>query len=277
MSGNGLAASARRKLAAIVVFCGTSALAVLIDVAPGLGADVGGGLALVPVLALCGIALAGIRVTWGRVVIALTAGVVVVASLAFIDWLGPADGRTHLGHFVQQVIDGDAGGVIWRKAGYVLRSFTILPATWFTLLVLGFLIYQLVAFRREPPEGAWRVLLIDRTFRIALVGSLGVLLLGGALNDYGLRVATIGLLLLVPLVLLYGFSSGSGFAKLHDRRRPHLHLARNRKCRTDPSSPQSTPHRPKLPRPMLLSPPVRARNAMVKGRRDFDDTKILAQ
>ena len=65
-----------RKLAAIAVFCGTSALAVLVDVSPGLGADVGGGLALVPVLALCGIALAGIRVTWGRVVIAFTAGVV---------------------------------------------------------------------------------------------------------------------------------------------------------------------------------------------------------
>ena len=113
------------------------------------------------------------------------------------------------------MIDGDAGGVILRKAGYVLGSFTLLPATWFTLLVLAFLIYQLVAFRRQPPEGAWRDLLSDRPFRIALVGSLGVLLLGGALNDYGLRVATIGLLLLVPLVLLYGFSSGCGFKKLY--------------------------------------------------------------
>ncbi len=204
-----------RKWAAIGVFSCVSVVAVFIDVAPGFGADVGGGLALVPVLTLCGLALFGLKVTWGRVVIAFVAGVVIVAALAFIDWLGPADSRTHLGRFVQEVIDGDAGGVILRKAGYVVRSVTLYPATWFTIFVLAFLIYQLVAFRRQPPQGAWQDLLVDRPFRISLVGSLGVLLLGGAVNDYGLQVATIGLLLLVPLALLYGFSSGSGFKKLY--------------------------------------------------------------
>jgi hypothetical protein len=204
-----------RRRAAISSFAAISSVAVFVDAAPGLGADVGGGLALVPVLALCGVALMGARVTWVRVLIAFGAGAAVVASLAFVDWLRPADSRTHLGNFVEDMLNGDAGGVIVRKLGYVVRSVDLWPDTWLTLAVLAFLGHQLVAAHRRPPTGTWRDLLSQRVFRIALTGSVAVLLLSGVLNDYGLQVATIGLLLLLPLMLLAGYSRSAGFGALY--------------------------------------------------------------
>src|SRR5699024_11773696 len=47
-------------------------------------------------------------------------GVIVLAglasvALAFVDWLGPPEDRTHLGRFFQTVLDGGLWEVIWRK------------------------------------------------------------------------------------------------------------------------------------------------------------------
>jgi hypothetical protein len=211
----GLLLSRGRRRAAAVAFTAVSLLAVVVDTAPALGADVGGGLALVPVLVLCGLALMGARVTVGRVVLAFVLGVAAVAALGLVDWLRPPESRTHLGKFVQDVLDGTATPIIARKAGYVLGSVDLWPATWLTFAALGFIAYQLVAVRRTPPEGVWRDLLADRPVMLALAGSTGVLVLSGLLNDYGIQVVTIGLLLLVPLTLLSGYSSTAGFTRLY--------------------------------------------------------------
>jgi hypothetical protein len=50
--------------------------------------------------------------------------VVAVAVLATLDWLRPADQRSHLGRFVQQLPDGEAGDVVVRKADAMLHSLT---------------------------------------------------------------------------------------------------------------------------------------------------------
>ena len=42
-------------------------------------------------------------------------------GIAFLDWLRPAESRTHLGKFVQQVLDGDGLGVVGDKLGANLK------------------------------------------------------------------------------------------------------------------------------------------------------------
>ncbi len=99
-------------------------VALLVDLLPGLGADVGGGLVLLPAAAMVVLAVGGIRVTWTRAGLIGVAGVLLVAGIGVLDWLRPPDQRSHLGRFVQSVIDGTAWETISRKAGYAAATVT---------------------------------------------------------------------------------------------------------------------------------------------------------
>src|SRR6185312_5179474 len=88
----------RRVTAAVAMLLG--AVVVGVDGAPQLGRDLGGTLAAVPALLLLAMLLIGARVSAARIAGILGAAVVVVGALAVLDWLRPADQRTHLGRFV---------------------------------------------------------------------------------------------------------------------------------------------------------------------------------
>jgi len=173
----------------------------LVDGVPGLGSDVGGPPALVPAFGLLALRVAGVRVTWrrGGAIVLLTAGV--LAAVSMLDWLRPAAERTHLGRFVQAVLDGGAGDVVLRKLG---QNGAQLVSSLLTLLV--------------PPAAVvlaavlWRP---DRWYAPALrtaydrepllrpgVGAIGVLLLlGFALNDSGVSIPPAALLVLAPALV----------------------------------------------------------------------------
>jgi hypothetical protein len=177
------------------------AAATVIDVAPNLGCDFGGPPALVPAFGLLALWVAGIRVTWRRLtaIAGLTVGVLV--SVVVLDWLRPAERRTHLGRFLQSVLDGEGGPIVQRKAeqnlGLLLSSPLTMaipaaavlatallwhPARWrFTALQL--------AYDRQPllPAG---------------LAALGILLLLGFLaNDTGTSIPPGGLMILAPLLV----------------------------------------------------------------------------
>ncbi|MDO8145737.1 hypothetical protein [Isoptericola sp. 178] len=175
-------------------------VALVVTVWPTFGVDVGGGLVLVPVFAVVVLAVLGARLTWRRLALAGGAGVLLVAVIGVLDWLRPPAERSHLGAFVQSVVDGTAFETVWRKAGYAVGSLDGGPPAWLSLAVLLGVVAALWAGPRFPAgwlrraEDSWPLL---RPVLVALLIA-GV---GGALaNDYGIRVVTIMLFPAVPLI-----------------------------------------------------------------------------
>lgn len=195
----------RRVLATLAVAV-VGVIAMAIVVWPTLGADLGGGLVLVPAFVVVGMAASGLRLTFWRFLWVGAAGVGVVALVGILDWLRPPESRSHLGRFVGQVIDGEAVSTVLRKALYALNSITGGPAVWATVLVLvlvGLALYGPAAWRRRlTPD--WFVRAQERWefLRPALVAMWVMAVLGSLVNDFGLRIAMIALIPAVPLLTL---------------------------------------------------------------------------
>lgn len=163
----------------LITAAGIALVSVIVNAAPALGADLGGPLALIPA-ALVAIAAVGrwrVRVrTWAALAIG-TVGV--VALIAIVDHQRPAASRTHLGAFVQQVLDGQGGTVIARKASSAfLTAFTNplgLSALIAALIVAALLVWT------------WR----DSGFSVPRwTGALAVLaVIGSLVNDSGIAIA----------------------------------------------------------------------------------------
>ncbi|WP_460885846.1 hypothetical protein [Promicromonospora xylanilytica] len=195
----------RRVLAAIAV-TGVGVIAMAIVVWPTLGADLGGGLVLVPAFVVIGMAASGLRLTFWRFLWVGAAGVGVVALVGVLDWLRPPEDRSHLGRFVGEVIDGEAVSTVLRKALYALNSITGGPAVWTTVLVLvlvGLALYGPAAWRERLTPG-WLLRAQERWqfLRPALVAMWAVAVLGSLVNDFGLRIAMIALIPAVPLLTM---------------------------------------------------------------------------
>jgi hypothetical protein len=196
-----LTARGRRRAAGAAV-AGIGAVAVAVDTWPAWGADVGGGLALIPGVAVLALAVAGVRLTPMRLVGVGSAAVAVVAAVAVADWLRPASSRTHAGRFVQDVLEGEAWQLIDRKAGYALSSLTGGPLAWGTALVLVLLVLALAWPQRFSPAGLDAALRQWPTLRPTLAAVLTTCAIGAVVNDYGIRLATYGLVTLMPLLAL---------------------------------------------------------------------------
>jgi hypothetical protein len=184
----------RRVTAAVTLLLG--AVVVGIDGAPQLGRDLGGVLAAVPAFLLLALLLTGARVSAARLAAILGAAVAVVAALAVLDWRRPADRRTHLGRFVQQLLDGDAWTVISRKAG---ANLGILTGSVLSLLLPVALLAALWLVR---PGGLLRGRARGPELRGGLLAVALDLALGAAVNDSGVAVPAAAAALLVPLLVV---------------------------------------------------------------------------
>ncbi|WP_425955753.1 hypothetical protein [Xylanimonas sp. McL0601] len=186
----------RRWAGAVVGVVGI--VAMVIDLWPDFGADVGGGLVVLPTFAVLALAVSGARVTWSRLLAVAVAGLVLVAGIGVLDWMRPVTERTHLGTFVQSVIDGSALDTVWRKAGFALRTVTRGPEAWITLALLVAIIVVLVGWLRagwlDRAAADWPTL--TPLLAAMLVGGMA----GAFVNDYGVRIVTIMMFTVVPLV-----------------------------------------------------------------------------
>ena len=173
---------------------GLGAALVAVDGAPPWGSDVGGVLALLPALVVLGLLVTGRRVSVLRLALAGLAAVAVVAGLALADAARPADRRTHLGRFADQVRDGTAGGLLRRKAEAGLGLLFHSPAT----ALLPVAVAAAVLLLLRPPPALARAFAAAPAYRQALVALCLASALGFVLNDSGAAVPALALVVVVP-------------------------------------------------------------------------------
>ncbi|RYV51599.1 hypothetical protein [Pengzhenrongella frigida] len=199
--------------AAVVAIVGVVATA--LDGLPSVGADFGGPPALVPAFAVLALLAGGIRIGWVKALGILGAAAAVVISFAVVDWLRPADSQTHLGRFVQTVLDGGIWPVITRKASQNIEilfgnALTLLAIAGIALVVLV-LGRPLRAIASAPDGGPFGWLSAGapltqlgtdapmlRPGLVALAIALGI---GFALNDSGVVIPAVGITVVVPLLV----------------------------------------------------------------------------
>ncbi|WP_380173574.1 hypothetical protein ACFEMC_03265 [Kineococcus sp. DHX-1] len=194
---------AGRRRAAVAVVAVVGVAATFVDGV--LGSDFGGPPALLPAFGLLALVVGGVRATARRVVLLLGATVLVLVAISVADWLRPADDQTHLGRFVQSVLDGGAWLVIGRKA---VQNAQILSDSWLLVLLLGpAAVFLVVALARPAVLGASGAAVLQRAYdqhpvlRPGLAALLVLLAIGLAANDSGTVVPAVGAMLAVPLLI----------------------------------------------------------------------------
>ena len=189
-----------RPRAAIGAVAVLGLLAVLVDGTPGIGSDFGGPPAIIPAFAVLGLLVAGVRLNWRRALLILAVTLLVIVALSTADYLRPAGDRTHLGRFVQTLIDGGAWPVIRRKLDQNL-AILVKPIS----LLLPFAVAFVALVLARPASWGARPLQLayDRApvLRHGLV-AFGVLVgLGFALNDSGTAIPAVAATVAIPLLI----------------------------------------------------------------------------
>jgi hypothetical protein len=189
----------------LVPVLGAGAVCIVLIGAPSLGRDFGGVLAAVPGFLVLGMLLARIRVTVGRLVAVLAAAVLVVGVVAVLDWLRPADQRSHLGRFVGQLLDGQAWTVVSRKAEANVSILLGSSLAWMLLVALfaaGWLLRPGGLLRSRPGRPAGGLPAADvRVLRAGLTAVALSLTVGALVNDSGVALPATAATLLVPLLV----------------------------------------------------------------------------
>lgn len=186
-----------------VLVCGAyGGLAVFADGWPSWGADFGGVPAFVIGLAVFLILLAGRRVSIMKLLLVGVAGGVLIGGISLFDWLRPAAQRTHLGNFVQQIIDGQAWTVVWRKfsamIGVTVGNWSL---TLLSLVALAFLFWVLNRPSRWGAPALGQAYALAPTLRAGLFGALTCAFIGFLINDSGIAIPAMALTVAVPLTL----------------------------------------------------------------------------
>ncbi|MEV2272780.1 hypothetical protein [Nonomuraea africana] len=191
-----------RRIVVVLLCAAYGAFAVFADGWPGWGADFGGVPAFVIGLAVFLILLSGRRVSLVKLLLVGLAGAVLIGAIAFADWLRAADQRTHLGTFVQQIIDGQALTVVWRKFSSMIG---ITVGNWqltlLSLVALAFLFFVLDRPSRWGASALGRAYGLAPTLRAGLFGALTCAFVGFLVNDSGIAIPAMALTVAVPLTL----------------------------------------------------------------------------
>ena len=188
-----VAASGRSRRSSAGLALVVLAAALAVEALPSLGADFGGppGLLLGGLLVIA--SAAGVRLTWGRVLLAVAGAALLASLVAMADWLRPAGSRTHLGEFVESVVSGEAGAVVGRKLSQNLTNLGSPPLLGITLATV---VLAVLAWRvgwRPVPDGA-----------VVLRGAAVMAVVAFLVNDSGLVIPAFVALVLAPLLVAAG-------------------------------------------------------------------------
>jgi hypothetical protein len=184
------------RTSAVIVAC-AGVIAVLVDGAPFLGSDFGGVLALVPAFGTLGMLTTGRRMSWSRLLGLFGAGVVVVAIIAFLDFLRPEPDRSHLGRFVDTLVSGDAGAIVQRK---LEANVSLLTSSVLTLMVPLVLVFLAFLVRRPGGLLPWTFVRVP-TLRSGLLAVLVLGVVGALVNDSGVAIPAMAATLAIPVAV----------------------------------------------------------------------------
>ncbi|MFI7463190.1 hypothetical protein [Nonomuraea sp. NPDC049646] len=187
----------------VVALCGLyGAFAVFADGSPSWGADFGGVPAFVIGVAVFLILLSGRRVSVVKLLVVGVGAVALIAAISVFDWMRPADRRTHLGAFVQQIIDGQAWTVVGRKFGAMIGvSVGNWPLTLLSVVALAFLFLVLARPSRWGASALGQAYALAPPLRAGLFGTLTCAFIGFLMNDSGIAIPAMALTVAVPLTL----------------------------------------------------------------------------
>ncbi|WP_157975698.1 hypothetical protein [Brachybacterium sp. YJGR34] len=176
----------------------------VVCVLPSMGADFGSMLATIPAFGLLALLVSGIRLRLWHVLALGAGGAIAVLGVSLLDWLRPAEDRTHLGRFIDELLSGELLSVVVRKLAQNVAMTTGYPAL--AVVMLGAVIASVALLM--PRRLRWRRLAaLDaatpsaHAVRVALVVGTWV---GYAVNDTGpvLVASIVGIwLCLLPAVL----------------------------------------------------------------------------
>jgi hypothetical protein len=195
-----LVRAGHRRPAALTV-AGLGILATVIDGTPGIGSDFGGPPALIPAFAALTILIAGHRITVQRALLIVGITITVVVGLSVLDWLRVPEHRTHLGRFVQSVMDGETWPVLRRKAAQNLKILFTSSLSALLPIAAAF-VYFILA---KP--GTWGVRPLQSatnrspTLRQGLIAFTTMILIAALLNDSGTAVPAYAAMLALPLLI----------------------------------------------------------------------------
>lgn len=163
-----------------------------VDGAPAWGADFGGVPALLVATGVLALPVAGVRMSALRLLLIGSLAVVVAAGVMVLDWLRPAAERSHLGDFVQAVLDGTALRIVTRKLEQSVGILLDYPVSWIAALVLALVVWA-VARPGSAPGRPLRPLWRLPHLRSTAWALIACWVLGWVLNDSGIAVVALGL------------------------------------------------------------------------------------
>ncbi|ANS79072.1 hypothetical protein SGUI_1676 [Serinicoccus hydrothermalis] len=189
--------------------------ALVLGAAPQAGADFGS----VPATAVTTglVLLAALEVRWRiRSLLLVGVGAALLAALAMVlDWLRGPERRTHLGAFVQSVIDGEAWGIVTRKLQQSVGIVLDYPLSWLAVVALVALAV-LVVRRPSWSDPLWTHAGVAPVTAAAVVG----MTVAWVLNDSGIAAVALCLTVLLPagvavLALSPGAAGGGATPRAH--------------------------------------------------------------
>jgi hypothetical protein len=186
-----------RPSAATNAVVGLGVVALVLDGLPSFGSDFGGVIALVTGFGVLVLGVRRIRITVWRTLLLMGVGVLVVVAVSVVDWLRPREEQSHLGRFVQQVLDGELFDVVGRKIASnldILFSSLVPIAVLFLVLVLLRPVGRATPVLREAFARA-------PVLRPVLTAWLVTMAVGFAVNDSGIAIPGVGIMLTVPLLI----------------------------------------------------------------------------
>jgi hypothetical protein len=172
---------------------------------PGFGAKVGGTIALVPCFVILVLALRGVRIGWRKAVPAALSGLAVFAVFALVSYLFPATGVSDIGTFAGNLLHGQGGALLERKASSNLGTLTLSalsPLVPAAVAVAGLALWRPAWFRL-----AWLRLAVPAAFAarplLRVTGWLIwlVLVIGWLADDSGVIVPAAALPFALPLII----------------------------------------------------------------------------
>lgn len=172
------------------------AAVIVVDGAPFWGSDVGGILSMVPAFGVTAVLLLGWRLRWRTVGWCALGLVVALGAATALDMSRAPERRTHLGRLVERIDErglGDFIVIVQRKLADNLGS--LRNSVWGLMVVLALLLAVWLVKRAPERLAALRAAVPEA--RSGLIGFAVLAVLGYALNDSGIAIPGVMLVILL--------------------------------------------------------------------------------